>query len=54
MIETRSRKTSYRGELYIHASATKIPKEWRNDKEFMALVEDIPLNMDILLYVSAI
>ncbi len=25
-IETRSRKTSYRGELYIHASLTKITK----------------------------
>ena len=25
-IETRSWKTSYRGELYIHASSTKIPR----------------------------
>ena len=49
MIETRSWKTSYRGELYIHASATKIPKEWREDKEFMALVEDIPLNYGYII-----
>lgn len=43
-VETRSWKTSYRGELYIHASATKIPKAWREDKEFMSLVKDISLN----------
>ncbi len=43
-VETRSWKTSYRGELYIHASSTKIPKEWRKDKEFMELVKEIPLN----------
>ena len=44
LIETRSWKTSYRGELYIHASSTNIPKEWREDKEFMGLVKDKPLN----------
>lgn len=44
LVETRSWRTSYRGELYIHASSTKIPKEWRQDKEFMALVKDNPLN----------
>lgn len=43
-IETRSWKTDYRGELYIHASATKIPKEWKRDTEFMALIENVPLN----------
>ena len=31
-IETRSWKTSYRGELYIHASNTKIPKEYKENK----------------------
>lgn len=36
-IETRSWKTSYRGELYIHASSTKIPKEWKENKDLMAL-----------------
>lgn len=28
-IETRSWKTSYRGDILIHASATRIPKEYR-------------------------
>jgi len=44
LIETRSWKTNYRGELYIHASSTKIPKEWRENKELMNLVNDFPLN----------
>lgn len=43
-VETRSWKTSYRGELYIHASSTKIPKEWKHNKEFMELVKNTPLN----------
>ena len=43
-IETRSWKTSYRGRLYIHASSTKIPKEYRNNKELMALVSTYDLN----------
>ena len=34
LIETRSYKTDYRGELYIHASVTKIPKEWKENKEY--------------------
>ena len=29
-IETRSWKTNYRGEILIHASATRIPKEYRH------------------------
>ena len=44
LVETRSWKTSYRGKLYIHASSTKIPKEWKEDIEFMNLVKDNPLN----------
>ena len=44
LVETRSWKTAYRGELYIHASATKIAKECRENKELMALIENIPLN----------
>ena len=43
-IETRSWKTSYRGELYIHASSTKIPKEWKNNIELMSLVNNETLN----------
>ncbi len=44
LVETRSWKTNYRGELYIHASATKIPREWKENKELMNLVKDISLN----------
>ena len=44
LIETRSWKTNYRGELYIHASKTKIPKEWRCNLELMSLVNDTLLN----------
>ena len=44
LVETRSWKTSYRGELYIHASSTKIPKEWKEDTEFMGIVTDKALN----------
>ena len=44
LIETRSWKTNYRGELYIHASSTKIPKEWRENKNVMVLVNGMPLN----------
>lgn len=43
-IETRSWKTKYRGELYIHASISKISKSVRNRKELMALVNDSELN----------
>jgi len=44
LIETRSWKTNYRGELYIHASKTKIPKKWCENLEFMDLVKNVPLN----------
>lgn len=39
-IETRSWKTSYRGELYIHASSTRVPKEWKENKGLMNLVQE--------------
>ena len=39
-IETGSFKTNYRGELYIHASSTKIPKEWKNNEELINLCKD--------------
>ena len=47
--ETRSWKTSYRGELYIHASSTKIPKEWNQNKELMELVKNITLNFGYII-----
>lgn len=43
-VETRSWKTNYRGELYIHASMTKISKNDLNDKELMSLVDVNKLN----------
>lgn len=48
-IETRSFKTNYRRELYIHASSTKIPKEWFNNKELMSLVLDNNLNFGYII-----
>lgn len=43
-IETRSWKTNYRGKLYIHASSTKIPKDYRSNKDLMSLVDVNELN----------
>lgn len=39
-IETRSYKTNYRGELYIHASVSKIDKETLGNKELMDIVDN--------------
>lgn len=39
-IETRSWKTNYRGELYIHASISKIQKEVKERKELMELIDN--------------
>ena len=44
LIETRSWKTNYRGELYIHASLTKISKNDLEDKELMSLVDNKDMN----------
>ena len=44
LIETRSWKTKYRGELYIHASKSKLTKKEKNNLEIMQLIEGIPLN----------
>ena len=38
-IETRSWKTNYRGKLYIHASSTRIPREYKANRELMSLVD---------------
>lgn len=43
-IETRSWKAKYRGELYIHASISKISKSVTDRKELMALVNDSEMN----------
>lgn len=49
LIETRSWKTTYRGELYIHASSTKIPKKYKENKELMALANNISLNYGYII-----
>lgn len=43
-IETRSWKTNYRGELYIHASGKKISKECKENNELMSLINDVSFN----------
>ncbi|MBR3015483.1 MAG: ASCH domain-containing protein [Clostridia bacterium] len=43
-IETRNWKTNYRGKLYIHASSSKIPKEYIENKELISLIDLSDLN----------
>lgn len=38
--ETRSWKTNYRGILYIHASSTKIPSIYKDNRELMSLIAE--------------
>ena len=42
-IETRSWKTSYRGELYIHASSKKIKTNDSHINELLKLIPNIPM-----------
>lgn len=42
-IETRSYPTKYRGEIYIHASKRKIPKEWKQDENLMKHLTGSPM-----------
>lgn len=44
LIETRSWKTNYRGELYIHASMTPISKTTKEDNKLFSLINDSKLN----------
>lgn len=44
LIETRSWKTNYRGDLLIHASSTKIPREYKENSALMELVGNRKLN----------
>ena len=43
-IETRSWKTNYRGELYIHASLSKMSKEVKEREELMEILDNDELN----------
>lgn len=42
-IETRSWKTSYRGELYIHASSKKIKESDEHTSELLSLIPNVPM-----------
>ena len=48
-IETRSWKTNYRGKLLIHASSTKIPKEYKENAEVMKLINIDKLNFGYII-----
>lgn len=50
-IETRSWKTNYRGKLYIHASSTRIPKKFKENKDLMSLVNVNELNFGNIICV---
>ena len=44
LIETRSWKTNYRGELFIHASGKKIDKKVLTNNYIVTLIKDLPMN----------
>ena len=44
LIETRSWKTNYRGELYIHASGKSLAKEFLNNQYVFELIKDLDMN----------
>lgn len=48
-IETRSWKTSYRGPLYIHASAGKIRKNDPRARELLELIPNEPLRYGMVV-----
>lgn len=43
-IETRSWKTNYRGELYIHASGKSVAKEFLTNDIVLELIKDMKMN----------
>lgn len=43
-IETRSWKTNYRGELYIHASLSNMMNKYKDRLELMELIKDLDMN----------
>ncbi len=49
LVETRSWRTNYRGELYIHASMTKPSKTDLEDEELMSLVENKEMNFGYII-----
>ena len=49
VIETRSWKTSYRGELYIHASSKKIKKSDAHTIELLKLISNVQMGYGHIL-----
>ena len=49
VIETRSWKTSYRGELYIHASNKRIKKSDAHTNELLKLIPNIPMGYGTII-----
>lgn len=48
-VETRSWKTAYRGELYIHASAKRVKRGDAHIEALLALIPDVPLGYGHIL-----
>ena len=48
-IDTRSWKTNYRGPVYIHASATAIPKTRRDNVDLMTLISGKTLDYGCII-----
>lgn len=44
LIETRSWKTNYRGELFIHASGTKLANEYLTNQYVLDIIKDLDMN----------
>ena len=43
-IETRSWKTNYRGEIFIHASGKSLAKEYLNNDFVLEIIKDLNMN----------
>lgn len=44
LIETRSWKTNYRGEIFIHASGSKLAKEYLTNEYVVSLINNLPMH----------
>lgn len=49
LIETRSWKTNYRGEIYIHASVKKINTKYKRNQELLSLINNQKLNFGYII-----
>ena len=48
-IETRSWKTNYRGEIYIHVSGKTLEKQAKQNKEIQNLIRNISMNYGYII-----